>query len=181
MERTIKIAVLALGAILAVAMVYGVAQFKFDRLTSGAETDILEGMTAKQRQRQLNCLALNIYREAGAEPFEGKVAVAQVTLNRAENPEFPHDICGVVYQKTQVASKIICQFSWYCDADHRTRPVHPAAYAESMEVAKQVLLEGFRLPSLGDALYYHADYVNPRWNLEKIGKIGQHIFYRERT
>jgi spore germination cell wall hydrolase CwlJ-like protein len=29
-------------------------------------------------------------------------------------------------------------------------------------------------------LYYHADYVNPQWRLEKIGKIGTHIFYSEK-
>jgi spore germination cell wall hydrolase CwlJ-like protein len=28
-----------------------------------------------------------------------------------------------------------------------------------------------------DALYYHADYVNPRWGKVKVGKIGRHIFY----
>ena len=39
------------------------------------------------------CLAKNIYHEAGKEPFEGKVAVAQVTMNRAASGQFPEDIC----------------------------------------------------------------------------------------
>ncbi len=30
-------------------------------------------------------------------------------------------------------------------------------------------------------IYYHADYVNPKWNKEKIGKIGLHIFYKDKT
>jgi spore germination cell wall hydrolase CwlJ-like protein len=47
-------------------------------------------------------------------------------------------------------------------------------------VAKKVLLEGFRLPSLEDALFYHADYVNPRWKLDRITQIGTHIFYKQR-
>jgi hypothetical protein len=47
-----------------------------------------------------------------------------------------------------------------------------------MAVAKKVLLEGFRLDVMKEALYYHANYVNPQWNLEKIGTIGNHIFYR---
>jgi spore germination cell wall hydrolase CwlJ-like protein len=50
-----------------------------------------------------------------------------------------------------------------------------------MEVAKKVLLENFRLDSLKDAMYYHADYVNPRWQKEKITKIGRHIFYKDRA
>ena len=39
----------------------------------------------------------------------------------------------------------------------------------------------FRLPSLKNALYYHADYVNPGWKKPKIEKIGHHIFYGEKT
>jgi spore germination cell wall hydrolase CwlJ-like protein len=58
------------------------------------------------------------------------------------------------------------------------RPINKAAYEESMSVAKKVLLEGFRLPSLTTALYYHADYINPGWRREKIAHIGHHIFYR---
>jgi spore germination cell wall hydrolase CwlJ-like protein len=51
-------------------------------------------------------------------------------------------------------------------------------FKESELVARQVLLEGFRLPGLKEALYYHADYVNPKWNREKVAKIGAHIFYK---
>jgi len=40
-------------------------------------------ITMEERDRQLTCLAKNIYHEAASEPFEGKVAVAQVTINRA--------------------------------------------------------------------------------------------------
>jgi spore germination cell wall hydrolase CwlJ-like protein len=52
-------------------------------------------------------------------------------------------------------------------------------YEESEAVAKKVLLEGFRLDSMKEAIYYHADYVNPKWGKQKIGVIGRHIFYRE--
>ena len=137
--------------------------------------------TAEQRIQQLECLAINIYKEAGYEPFEGKVAVAQVTINRANHPDFPKDICQVVYQKNYFYQKVVCQFSWYCDSVHKNRPVNPGAYNESYEVAKKVLLENFRLNGLKDALYYHADYVNPKWNKERVGKIGRHIFYKEKS
>ena len=30
----------------------------------------------------------------------------------------------------------------------------------------------------GFGLVYHANYVNPQWPLEKIGSIGNHIFYK---
>ena len=136
-------------------------------------TDVIE--------KRLSCLAMNIYKEAGHEPFEGKVAVAQVTLNRSNDPRFPSDICQVVYQKNVIMEKVVCQFSWYCDSAARSRPIHNDAYKESYEVAKKVLLEGFRLAVLKDALYFHADYVKPNWKHERVAKIGSHIFYNEKV
>ena len=145
-----------------------------------AQSEVVEdnNITAAVRERQIGCLAKNIYHEAGAESFEGKVAVAQVTLNRANNSQFPGDICGVIYQKNFVYDKLICQFSWYCDRETGVRPINKAMFNESEEVAKKVLLEGFRLPGLKDALYYHGDYINPHWNKQPIAHIGHHIFYK---
>lgn len=141
----------------------------------------LDGVTLKERERQLDCLAQNIYYEAGSESFEGKAAVAQVTLNRVASGKFPNDICKVVYQKNVVIDKVVCQFSWYCEQPARKNYVNVARFEESEAVAKKVLLEGFRLDGLKDALYYHADYVTPGWKLDKVGKIGRHIFYRDRN
>lgn len=137
----------------------------------------LEGVSLKERDRQIKCLARNIYHEAGSESFEGKVAVAQVTINRAESGKFPADICAVIYQKSNILGNIVCQFSWYCMNPSQMALINPQRYEESEAVAKKVLLEGFRLDGLKEALYYHADYVNPNWNLKKITKIGRHIFY----
>jgi spore germination cell wall hydrolase CwlJ-like protein len=141
----------------------------------------LDGVTLKERERQIACLAQNIYFEAGSEPFEGKVAVAQVTLNRVASGKFPSDICQVVYQKNVVIDRVVCQFSWYCEQPARKHYVNQPRFNESEAVAKKVLLEGFRLDGLKDAMFYHADYVAPGWKLEKIGQIGRHIFYRERN
>ena len=133
--------------------------------------------TAAERDKQLSCLAINVYREAGHEPFEGKVAVAQVTMNRVASGQFPEDVCGVVYQKSIIMSKLVCQFSWSCDPIAVKRPIDKEVYNESYEVAKRVLLENYRLPGLAEALYYHADYVSPGWRKTKISQIGRHIFY----
>lgn len=136
--------------------------------------------SVQEVEQQLDCLTLNVYKEAAREPFEGKVAVAQVTINRTKNDKFPNNICAVVYQKNYFMKNVVCQFSWYCNRVHRNRPIDQKLYDESYEVAKKVLLEGFRLESLNDALFYHADYVNPHWRYERIIKIGTHIFYKER-
>jgi len=134
-------------------------------------------VTMEMRERQLTCLSKNIYYEAGGEPFEGKVAVAQVTINRAMDNGFPDDVCQVIYQKNIVYSKVLCQFSWVCE-NANPRPINMKAWAESQAVAKKVLLEGFRLPSLEKALYFHGDYINPGWKRTKVAHIGNHIFYR---
>jgi len=138
-------------------------------------------VTAAEQTKQLECLTRNIYWEAASEPFEGKVAVAQVTLNRMNSGKFPDSVCGVVHQKNVFYEKVVCQFSWYCENNYKVKAIHKPMWRESEEVAKKVLLEGFRLPSLHNALYYHADYVNPGWKHPKIEKIGRHIFYGERS
>ncbi len=178
MEKSIRIMSLLLGLVAVIFLVQSVTQKKFAVLKESAGVYNSDIVSIKTREKQLDCLAINIYREAGYEPFEGKVAVAQVTMNRVASGKFGNDVCGVVYQKSVIMEKVVCQFSWACDQVHRNRPVNKEAYNESYEVAKKVLLEGFRLSVLKDALYYHASYVNPRWPLEKIGKIGQHIFYK---
>ena len=169
----LKVILLSITVILISKFTIGqIEQYKQSR-----NTDIPVSMA--ERERQLTCLAKNIYFEAAMEPFEGKVAVAQVTINRAESGRYPSDICDVVYQKNVVYGRVICQFSWYCERGPQVR--HSDAYKESMEVAKKVLLENFRLSSLKNAYFYHADYVSPNWKLPKITQIGRHIFYGQRV
>jgi spore germination cell wall hydrolase CwlJ-like protein len=175
MIRIIKVIVFALALLMVTYTGYRAVTYKITTLKE-ARTEVSQ-VTANMRQKQLDCLARNIYHEAGYEPFEGKVAVAQVTINRTENSAFPSDICQVVYQKNVVYEKVLCQFSWYCDQASLKKPMNGAVYTESMEVAKKVLLEGFRLPSIKDALYFHGDYVNPKWGKKPVAKIGRHVFY----
>ena len=169
-----KFLLMALALIFSVFMLKWVVVDKLDKYEPIESSQI----TTAMRERQLACLATNIYYEAGNQPFEGKVAVAQVTLNRTESGQYPADICKTIYQKNIVYEKVLCQFSWVCDRAVIARPVNRANFKESEEVAKKVLLEGFRLPSLKDAMYFHGDYINPGWKREKITKIGNHIFYK---
>ena len=174
MIRIMKIIALLAGLFLVVF----VAKFAYDyKVKSLKSVQNLESsaITAEVRSNQLNCLTRNIYYEAGHESFEGKVAVAQVTLNRVESGKFPNDICKVVYQKDNALG--LCQFSWYCNGDIK-KPKNTAAYKESEIVARQVLLEEFRLPSLKHALYFHGTYINPGWKREKVATIGNHVFYK---
>lgn len=175
MEKSLRGINLLIGLVIVVLLTNFVILKKVDDLQK-REIDP-DYMTAAEVEKSLDCLAMNVYREAGHESFEGKVAVAQVTLNRVNSNKFPRDVCAVVYQKSRFTERVICQFSWYCDSKHRNRPVDEEAYEESYKVAKMVFLEDFRLESIKDALYYHADYVHPNWKLKRITKIGTHIFY----
>lgn len=175
MEKSLRGINLLIGLVIVVLLTNFVILKKVDDLQKREINP--DYMTADEVEKSLDCLAINVYREAGHEPFEGKVAVAQVTLNRVNSNKFPRDVCAVVYQKSRFTERVICQFSWYCDSKHRNRPVDEEAYAESYRVAKMVFLEDFRLESIDKALYYHADYVNPNWKLKRITKIGAHIFY----
>lgn len=128
--------------------------------------------------KEMDCLAKNIYYEAGHESFEGKLAVAQVTLNRTKEPEFPSSICGVVYQKKTTDGETVCQFTWTCFK------VNTKLDEYTWQEAKYIAHIALTKPTSHDiikksnALFYHADYVNPHWNKHGIiTKIGHHIFY----
>lgn len=135
--------------------------------------DVTYNQLTKETKTQVDCLAANIYHEARGEPTDGKVAVALVTLNRMQHPKFPKNICGVVKQRT--AS--VCQFSWFCNT---VSIKNKDAYEHAKEVAVYVYANYDNLKDITKgALFYHADYVNPKWKLEKTTVIGRHIFYKE--
>lgn len=130
----------------------------------------------KDARKQVECLADNIYHEAGYEPDKGKVAVALVTLNRVQDPRYPKDICSVVKQKVNYT----CQFTWWCENKITNRSKE--AYESSREIALYVYANYERMRDITQgALFYHADYVRPNWkNLERTTVIGRHIFYKEK-
>jgi N-acetylmuramoyl-L-alanine amidase len=179
MEKVLRLGALIFGIIFVGTAVSEITVAKIDRLKEAQFVASADVVSIRDRERQLDCLARNIYHEAASEPFEGKVAVAQVTMNRVASGKFPNDVCGVVYQKNVFMEKVVCQFSWYCQNSGKAIIKNAAAYNESYEVAKKVLLEGFRLDNMKKAMYYHADYVNPGWGKPVVGKIGRHIFYKE--
>lgn len=118
--------------------------------------------------KDVDCLAKNIYYEAGAEPEEGKVAVAMVTINRVRDGRFGKTICSVVDQRTVRVKTIevseeklvhtgffgtpekqkiktyvtqnaeVCQFSWRCMFVKKPKDTD-ARWEASREVAERLL------------------------------------------
>ena len=130
-------------------------------------------------KKETKCLADAIYFEARGEPELGRIAVAQVVLNRLKNPAYPNTICGVVYQNKNWRNR--CQFSFACDGI-RERITNKPAWAEAQALAKRVLDDDKTLyiGDVGASTHYHATYVKPRWarHMTKKDKIGRHIFYQ---
>ena len=128
---------------------------------------------------EMKCLAEAIYFEARGEPEQGRIAVAQVVLNRLKNPAYPSTICGVVYQNKNKRHR--CQFSFACDGI-RDRITNKSAWVEAQALAKRVLDDEKHLyiADVGASTHYHATYVKPRWarKMTKKDKIGRHIFYQ---
>lgn len=128
---------------------------------------------ARLTKRELDCLARNIYYEAGVENRAGKLAVAQVTLNRRNEGRWGNDVCRVVYAKAQ--------FSWTLSREKRNKQPSGELWRESQQVARE-FAEGTRIKHLEDTTHYYADYISPpNWsNTMRVShKIGTHIFYQK--
>lgn len=114
----------------------------------------------------LVCLAWNVYFEARSEPRHGQIAVAEVTLRRAELSG--RNLCAEVFDDRQ--------FSWTLDPQPRV--MNHRAWQAALNAAKTALL-GHSNSSLG-ATHYHSRQVKPKWRLAlcHATTIGAHIFYR---
>jgi|TARA_R100001224_G_scaffold35840_1_gene20320 N-acetylmuramoyl-L-alanine amidase len=137
----------------------------------------------KAKADEVECLALNIYHEARNQPTAGKLAVAQVTLNRVKHDRFPNTICGVVYQGYYLNNNPIkhkCQFSWWCDGKS-DKPKEIESWNYALMLARH-MHEGIfdNIDVVKDATHYHAVYVKPYWTKEKkkVKVIADHIFYK---
>lgn len=125
------------------------------------------------------CLAKAIYFEARSESKAGKLAVANVVMNRVKSKNYPSTICGVVYENRSKSKLSGCQFSFTCDG-RDDKPRKGKQWNKSKKLATSVL-KGHKNTRVVNAsvLHYHADYVRPKWSfmMRRLTKIGRHIFY----
>ena len=136
-------------------------------------------------QDEIDCLAKNIYFEARGESLTGKIAVANVTMNRVKHHKYPSTVCAVVTQAkwyvnwkgNRLPRRNQCQFSWFCDGKADV-PVDMRAYKDSVRVA-EVVYHGYRDLTDG-SLFYHSTKVEPYWvaSMVRTKSIGAHVFYR---
>jgi spore germination cell wall hydrolase CwlJ-like protein len=134
--------------------------------------------------KQLKCLAMNIFYEAGGEPLNGQAAVARVVMNRIASG-FGKNPCAVIYQATTVDKLVndeiqkvkVCQFSWVCEGKSDPNKNNPR-YKQAEHIAYHVLAYDAYTEVLPEsALFFHNLTVDPLWPYKQVAKIGNHIFY----
>ena len=142
--------------------------------------------------QEVNCLAENIYHEARGQGMDGRLAVADVTINRVLSKRFPNTVCKVVKQghmkpswKTGKMIPVLnkCQFSWYCDgkddvvkeqnAWHASLNTAHSSYFHRIEAEVE-------LDTVKGAMWYHSTKVTPYWasSMLKVTQVRKHIFYK---
>ena len=135
----------------------------------------LAGLVAELRgsdagSRELECLAVGVYFEAKSEPLSGQLAVGQVIANRANSGgRFPSSYCGVLFQRGQFS--FVRGRSWPAVARSSRQWQNAVAIAKIVD-------QDLKDSEVGNALFFHARYVSPRWRLKRVAAIGNHVFYR---
>ncbi|MEN3971886.1 cell wall hydrolase [Sphingomicrobium sp. XHP0235] len=129
-----------------------------------------KGIADAELDAQEWCLANAVYFEARGESLEGQLAVADVVMNRTDSERYPDNWCDVVKQYKQFS---------FVENRRFPRISEMQAWDTAKAVAK-VAIDGADEVVRGDVLWYHADYVAPRWRtaFSEVTKVGVHIFYR---
>jgi len=121
-------------------------------------------------KKDLKCMSETVYGEARGESKKGQLMVVNVIMNRVLSDKYPNNICDVVKQKKQ--------FSVWNRGSFAI--VHKMIYNEIEHDIIDLFNDYYDLTN--GAIWYHADYVNPKWtrDLKRVIKVGKHIFYKEK-
>lgn len=108
-------------------------------------------------------LARLVHAEAKGEPFAGKVAVADVVLNRLDDKQFPDTVESVIYEKNAFQPV-------------QNGSIDKAADKESMEAVEEALNNGKENKEL--LYFYNPDTATSDWIFTRkvIKHIGNHAF-----
>lgn len=136
------------------------------RLPSAADNKLVlhDGSTVVVSPEEVDLLARVVQAEAGGEPFEGKVAVAAVILNRVRSSKYPNSVWEVLHQPGQ-----------FTPVQQGTLP--KKAEASCMEAVRRALAG--EDPTGGALFFYnpHTTRTPEYWATKQVIKrIGNHNF-----
>lgn len=118
--------------------------------------------------KELLMLQKIVMAEAEGEPYEGKVAVANVVLNRLRSANYPDTIKDVIYQKYQFSPVANGRMDRVTPNEDAIQAVNEAMHGRK-EVPDDTLY--FLSITLADDLTVHH-------SQEKVKTIGHHTFYK---
>ena len=144
---------------------FGVSELELKKVnhqqsvTSGEKLIIPEGIPDEEK----DLLARLVTAEAKGEPYEGKVAVATVVLNRVENEQYPDSIKDVIYQKRQ-----------FQPVDNGM--IHNPATKEAEKAVNEAIVK--QGTGKGSLNFYNPNIVDSKWHRSKTvtEEIGNHVF-----
>lgn len=144
-----------------------------DQIRNGGLRDVIDRSPtdapahSRTVDAELTCLAKVVLHESGNQPRAGQLAVAQVVMNRVNDPRgrFGRTICGVVGQRGQFFNV------------NAYNPYRDVRWLQALEVARQAR-DGNAAPVMEGALFFHAAYAGPFRGRVRVGRIAGHIFYR---
>ncbi|MCC8152478.1 MAG: cell wall hydrolase [Lachnospiraceae bacterium] len=126
---------------------------------AATQTSSSGNTAASASSDDLSLLAAIIYCEAGAESYEGQLAVGAVVMNRVKSGSFPNSISGVIYQSGQFSP---------ASSGKLSRVLGNGSATSSCYQAAQAAINGE--DNTGGALYFHAGSGNGT-------VIGNQVFY----
>lgn len=137
----------------------------------------LEAMPSAKGGHEWSCLTEALYFEARGETLKGIFGVAEVILNRVDDPRYPSSVCGVIKQGT--GERYRCQFTYTCDG--RPEVMNERRAHDLVGKVARIMLDGAPRKLTDGATHYHTKSVRPRWAgiFPRTATIGYHHFYRE--
>ena len=121
-------------------------------------------------EKEIDCLAKNIYYEARNQPTSGQFLVGFVTLNRVAHKSWPNNFCEVITQPGE--------FSWYTKDLMGKTPKETEAYKLAYIIAFTVYNSNYRSMSHYGYFFKRSDVKSTYFNnLKLINVVGDHSFY----
>ncbi|MBQ7616028.1 MAG: cell wall hydrolase [Butyrivibrio sp.] len=134
-------------------------EMRLSKLAKSSTWRNISDVTFAEGDRTL--LANLIYCEAGSEPYEGKVAVGAVVINRVLSSVYPDTVVGVIYQNKQFSPVGSGRLALALASDKATAACYQAA---------DEAMKGYS--NVGNCVYFRT----PIPGLTGIN-IGGHVFY----
>ena len=134
-------------------------KFAIDKKDNVQASDASANITNNEKK----LLARLVHAEAKGEPFAGKVAVADVVLNRVENNQFPDSVESVIYEKNAFQPV-------------QNGSIQKKADEESQKAVEEALENGKENEEL--LYFYNPDTATSDWIFSRkiVKEIGNHAF-----